>query len=64
MRPDSIAVSPLSLEAVRRMLLLSNQDMEKVALPERVRTELKAALNAYAEHVLERKLRPADQLRC
>ena len=64
MRPDSIAVSPLSLEAVRRMLLLSNQDMEKVALPERVRTELKAALNAYAEHVLERKLRPAGQLRC
>lgn len=55
-------VSPLSLEAVRRMLLLSNQEMEKVALPERVRGELKASLNAYAEQVLERKFRAVEQL--
>lgn len=62
MGPDSLAVSPLALEAVRRMLLLSNQDMQKVALPAQVRAELKAALNAYAEHALERKFRAAEQL--
>lgn len=59
--PNAVVVSPLSLEAVRRMLLLSNQEMEKVVLPPRVRLELKDALNAYAEHVLERKFRAVAQ---
>jgi len=62
MGAESIPVSPISMEAVRRMLLLTNQDMEKVILPQRVRAELKTAINAYAEHVLERKFRAVDQL--
>lgn len=59
---DAQPVRPLSLEAVRRMLLLPNGDIRKVALPQPVRQELKSALNAYAEYVLERKFRPAEQL--
>lgn len=61
MGPDSVAVSPLSLEAVRRMLPLSNKDIERVVLPERVRAELKASLNAYAEYVLERRFGSIDR---
>ena len=53
-RADAEEVAPLSMEAVRRMLLLSNEDMGKVRLPEQVRKELKIAINGYAEHVLER----------
>ena len=36
---DAVPVSALSLEAVRRMLLLSDQEMGKVRLPEQVRKE-------------------------
>ena len=52
---DAVPVSALSLEAVRRMLLLSDQEMGKVRLPEQVRKELKHAINGYAEHALERR---------
>ena len=52
---DAVPVSALSLEAVRRMLLLSDQEMGKVRLPEQVRKELKYAINSYAEHALERR---------
>lgn len=58
-----MGISPLSLEALRRMLLLSPQDMRRVALPPDVRQELSRAIPAYAEHVLERKLRSLDGLR-
>lgn len=54
-KADAMPVSALSLEAVRRMLLLSDQEMNKVRLPDRVRKELKHAVNGYAEHVLERR---------
>lgn len=52
---DAVPVSALSLEAVRRMLLLSDKEMGKVRLPEQVRKELKHAINGYAEHALERR---------
>lgn len=55
-------VSPLSLEALRRILALSDVDLKKVVLPARVRTELKEAVNFYAEHILERKLKAYDCL--
>jgi len=55
-------VSALSLEALRRMLLLSDGDIKKVSLPERVRNELKPAVNEYAEHVLERRFKAMDAL--
>ena len=56
-RADAAPISALSLEAVRRMLLLSDGDMGKVRLPEHVREELKHAVNDYAEHVLERRFK-------
>ena len=55
-------VSRLSLEAVRRMLRLPDAEMGRVALPERVRRELKPLVNGYAEYVLERKFKALDQL--
>lgn len=63
MRQDSMKVSPLSLEALRRMLPLSPEDMQKVALPAAVREELGSALVDYGEHVLERKLRSLGRLK-
>lgn len=56
-------VSPLSLEAMRRMLLLKDEEVKKVVLPQQSRNELRAGIKAYAEHVLERKLKALDQLR-
>lgn len=50
-------VSALSLEALRRMLLLSEEDMERVTLPEAVRNELTIAVNDYAEKTLERRFK-------
>jgi DNA repair protein RecO (recombination protein O) len=55
-------VSPLSLEALRRMLTLSDEEMKKVVLPPRVRAELREAVNGYAEHILERRLKAFDCL--
>ena len=54
------AISPLSLEAIRRMILLADADMQKVKLPERVRNELRRYICDYAEHVFEKKLPPID----
>lgn len=56
-RQDVGEISALSLEALRRILLLAPNEIGKVRLPERVRMELKHAVNGYAEHVLERKLK-------
>ena len=54
---DAVPISALSLEALRRMLMLSDAEMGKVRLPERVRNELKHAINGYAENVLERRFK-------
>ena len=62
MAPDSLKISPLSLEALRRMLMLSAEDMKKVVLPPQAREELGRAMQGYSEHVLERKMRSLSQL--
>lgn len=54
---DAVPISALSLEALRRMLMLPDAEMGRVRLPERVRNELKHAINGYAEHVLERRFK-------
>lgn len=50
-------VSALSLEALRRMMLIDPADMKKVKLPYAVRNELDPLLYNYAEHVFEFPLR-------
>ncbi|MCH5278772.1 MAG: DNA repair protein RecO [Christensenellaceae bacterium] len=51
------SVSALSLEAIRRMLLLPLPDMGKVRLPERVRNELDTVIYDYAEYVFEQTIK-------
>lgn len=46
-------VSALSLEALRRMMLIDVNEMRKVRLPEKVRAELKTLIYNYAEYVLD-----------
>ena len=43
----------LSMEALRRMLMIDVADMRKVRLPDAVRSELKPLLYAYAEYVFD-----------
>lgn len=57
-----VDLSPLALEALRRILALSDEEMKKIVLPPRVRAELKEAVNLYAEHILERRLKAFDCL--
>jgi DNA repair protein RecO (recombination protein O) len=56
-------VSCLTLEAMRRMLLLEDKDMDRVRLPDTVRRELLALLEQYCAHVFERESRPLTALR-
>lgn len=53
-------ISPLSLEAIRRMLIMKDSDINRVVLPEKQRAELKRAANDFAEFVLEKKFRAID----
>jgi DNA repair protein RecO (recombination protein O) len=46
-------VSALSLEAMRRILLLKDSELNKVRLPEKVRGELWTSLTAYVRFVLD-----------
>ena len=46
-------VSTLSLEALRRIMLIDLADMKKVRLPETVRAELEPLIYNYAEYVFE-----------
>ena len=46
-------VSALSMEALRRMLIIDISDMKKVRLPEHVRNELKPLLIDYAGYVFD-----------
>ncbi len=55
-------VAPLSLEAMRRMLLLSDEDMQKVRLPQKVRDELKRIVRAFASGSLEYDFKAFDQI--
>lgn len=55
-------ISKLSLEAMRRILLLKANELDRVALPPQQRAELKRAVNSFAEHVLEKKLNAMDMI--
>ena len=56
----ALPVAPLTLEAMRRMLLLEDGQMQRVHLPEAVQQELLQALTAYCAHVLERDYKAID----
>lgn len=51
-------ISPLALEAMRRMLLLRDDQMDRVRLPQHIRKELFAHLEGYCSYVLERAYQP------
>ncbi len=55
-------IQPVSLEAMRRMLLLVDEGMDKVRLPMAVRAELKDAVRAYASYTLEYDFKSFDQI--
>lgn len=55
-------VQKLTLEAMRRILRLNNNEMEKVRLPHKVRLELREILYPYAEHALERKIKQFEPI--
>ncbi|MEG1547599.1 MAG: DNA repair protein RecO [Clostridia bacterium] len=57
-----IRVSATAMEALRRMMMLSDQETRRVKLPERVRLELKTIIKKYADFVLECELKAIDQL--
>ncbi|MBQ9832801.1 MAG: hypothetical protein IJO48_03615, partial [Clostridia bacterium] len=59
---DIEKVSAVSLEAIRRIIKLKDEDMQKAVLPERVRSELLSIIPEYAEIMLERTLKSAKQL--
>ena len=48
-----LTVSTLSLEALRRMMLIDVAEMRRVRLPEAVRNELEPLIYNYAEYVFE-----------
>lgn len=54
---DAIDVSILALEALRRMLALTNCDIVKVKLPDNIRLELKSIMGNYAQTVLDRQIK-------
>lgn len=53
----NMTVSALTMEALRRMLLVDVNDMRRVRLPDAVRSELAPLLYNYAEYVFELALR-------
>lgn len=52
-----ITVSTLTLEALRRMMLIDITELRRVRLPEAVRNELEPLLYNYAEYVFEFKIK-------
>lgn len=55
-------VTPHGLEAMRRMLLLSDEDMKKVRLPEGVRNELKKTIKMLVSYLMEYDFKSLDQI--
>ena len=55
--------SGLTLEAMRRMLLLQDTELDRVRLPAAVRRELFSLLEGYCAAVLERENKPLSALR-
>lgn len=56
-------VSRLTLEAMRRMLLLEDAELDRVRLPQAVRREVMEILESYCAAILERKNKPLSGLR-
>lgn len=56
-------VSSLALEALLRMLRLTDEGIERVRLPAHVQKELLGVLDAYAGYLLEKENKPLSQLR-
>lgn len=56
-------VSGLTLEAMRRMLLLEDGELDRVRLRDPVRRELLTVLEAYCAAILERENKPLSALR-
>lgn len=55
-----VQMPPLAHKAMRRMLLLPNEQMGKVVLPEAVRDALRRTLVPYAQWKLEKRFRPLE----
>ncbi len=55
-------IDALSLEAMRRMLLLNDADMQKVRLPQSIREVLKKSIRNFAAHALEYDFKSFDQI--
>ena len=62
-RHVTLGASALTLEAMRRILFMSDADMGNVRLPARVRQELFELVNAYGQHYFEREHRQISGLR-
>lgn len=58
----AMEISSLSLEAMRRMLLLSDEEMRRVRLPQTARAEIRAALRAYTTYTLEYDFKVFDSI--
>ena len=56
------AITPLALEALRRMLLLDDENMKKVRLPEAIRSELKKTIRSLASFLMEYDFKSLDQI--
>lgn len=61
-RRDEREVTRLSMEALRRMMLVEDKNIGKVKLPEQCREELKPLLNDYCTATFERKFKSYDML--
>ena len=61
--PGAKEISKLSLEAMRRMLLLSDPEIKKVALTEQMRDELLSALIGYTSYILDYGVKSMEIIR-
>ena len=55
-------ISSLSLEAMRRMLIMKDSEMNRVVLPEKQRAELKQAVNSFCGICTGKKFRAIDMI--
>lgn len=60
--PQSQRVSPLALEAMRRMLLLSDGEIKKIVLNVKLRKELFFIMRQYSEHILSKQIKAVNEL--
>lgn len=56
------SITALALEAMRRMLLLDDESMKKVRLPEALRGELKKTIKTLVSYLMEYDFKSLDQI--